>query len=222
MGEKTAWHKSWSIGLGASIIAAIVQVVSAVWPESIKPHPWLVTAFFVIAIFCILFPVVRAVYSWATRFNRVEEIPSSPLEIIFEPLNPARKFWSLEAKQDFYKRAAVPYWEYRLEIKNNSQKTLRNVAVTVERIGAIPEKPYRAVFVRPDADSCDIQPGCSELAAVIRWPHPKVQIGMLAGPSAWGYGPLIVIASADDVPPAKRRFEFNYETERMLFHDEAY
>jgi hypothetical protein len=203
------------------MIAATVQVVSSVWPESIKPHPLIVAAFFAIAVLCILIPVVRVIYLWASRSIRTNEIPPSPLEIIFEPLNPARKFWSLEAKQDFYKRVTGPYWECRMEIKNVSQKTLRNVAVTVERIGPSPEKPHRADFVRINADSCDLQPGCSELVAIIRWPHPKIQVGMLAGPSAWGYGPVIVTASADDVLPAQRRFAFNYETDQMLFDEET-
>jgi curved DNA-binding protein CbpA len=44
---------------------------------------------------------------------------------------------------------------------------------------------------------------------------------MLAGPSAWGYGPVIVTASADDVLPAQRRFAFNYETDQMLFDEET-
>jgi len=206
------------------MIAATVQVVSSVWPEIIKPHPLIAATIFAIGVLCIMIPVARFIYFWVTRFNKTDEIPISlsPLEIIFEPLNPARKFWSLEVKQDFYKRVTGPYWEYRVEIKNISYKTLRNVAVTVERIGPSPEKPHRADFVRLNADNCDLQPGCSELAAIIRWPHPKAQVGMLAGPSAWGYGPVHVIASADDVPPAERRFAFNYETEQMLFPEEAY
>ena len=223
MGEKPAWHASKWIGLGAFILAASVQIVSSVWPESIKPHPLIVVELFAFGLLCILIPVASIAYIRLTQLIKSEQnSPSpSPLEIIFEPLNPARKFWSLETKLDFYKRVTGPYWEYRVEIKNNSLKTLRNVAVTVERIGPSPEKPYRADFVRLSASSCDLQPGCSELAAIIRWPHPKVQVGMLAGPSAWGYGPLHVIASADDVPPAERRFAFNYETEQMLFPEEV-
>jgi hypothetical protein len=45
---------------------------------------------------------------------------------------------------------------------------------------------------------------------------------MLAGRSAWGYGPIQVIASGDDVLPAERKFAFNYETEQMLFDEEVY
>jgi hypothetical protein len=157
-------------------------------------------------------------WNWVTSRTKTATI-ASPLEIIFEPLNPARKFWSLEAKIDFYHRVSGPYWEYRMEIKNDSDKTLRNVAVTVEHIGASPVKPRRADFVRLNTETCDLQPACSELVAVIRWPHPKVQVGMFAGESAWGYGPIRVIASADDVQPTERRFAFNYETDQMLFDE---
>jgi hypothetical protein len=65
--------------------------------------------------------------------------------------------------------------------------------------------------------SCDIKPGCSRLVPVIRWPHPKVQAGMLAGPSALEYGPVKVTASGDDAVPAVRVFEFDYQAEPMLY-----
>jgi len=66
-------------------------------------------------------------------------------------------------------------------------------------------------------ESCDINPGCGELVLVNRWPHPRVQIGMLAGDSAWGYGPIKVIASANDTLPSGTIFDFNYETDQMFF-----
>jgi hypothetical protein len=143
MEEKSAWHKSPWIGLGAFTIAATVSVISTVWPKIIRPHPFIVFTFLIAGIFCLLIPVMNRIYLWITehlsRENKLSE--PSPLEIIFEPLNPGRKFWSLESKQDFYKRVTGPYWEYRVEIKNISPRTLRNVAVTVGRIGASPEKP---------------------------------------------------------------------------------
>jgi hypothetical protein len=65
--------------------------------------------------------------------------------------------------------------------------------------------------------SCDLKPGMSELVPVIRWPHPKIMAGMLAGGSALEYGPVKVTVSADDVPPAVRVFQFDYQAEPMLF-----
>jgi hypothetical protein len=41
----------------------------------------------------------------------------------------------------------------------------------------------------------------------------------LAGESAWGYGPIKIIASADDTAPSVRIFQFNYETDQMLFDE---
>jgi hypothetical protein len=45
---------------------------------------------------------------------------------------------------------------------------------------------------------------------------------MLAGPSAWGYGPIRVVASADNTIPAQTIFDFNYEKEQMLFERGKY
>jgi hypothetical protein len=58
------------------------------------------------------------------------------------------------------------------------------------------------------------------LVPVIRWPIPKVQAGMLAGPTAFEYGPIKVTASADDTAPSVRKFKFDYQTEQMLFDEE--
>jgi hypothetical protein len=40
---------------------------------------------------------------------------------------------------------------------------------------------------------------------------------MLAAESAWAYGPIKVIASANDTLPAEKTYDFNYETDQMLF-----
>jgi hypothetical protein len=145
-----------------------------------------------------------------------------PIEIIFEPLNPARKFWSLEGHTDALGRTYPPYWEHRVEIRNHSRKTLRNVMVTVERIGQLPQLPFSPPFKRPETNTCDLNPGCSELVRVNVWPHPKAQAGMPCGESAWLYGPIKVTASADDTPSAVKVFAFNYETDQMLFDVEVY
>jgi hypothetical protein len=109
------------------------------------------------------------------------------------------------------------FWEHRVEIRNNSERTLRNVSATIEHIGQLPVRPYDSVFDKIKKTSCDLKPGCSELVPVMRWPNPKQQAGMPCGPSAWIYGPVKITASADDTPPSVRIFQFNYETEQMLF-----
>lgn len=216
MAGESRWHNSWWVGAGSFVLATCVQIGSSVWPQEFKPHPHAFVALLVFGFICIAVPVAGAGMAWysAQREPRVEQ---SPLEIIFEPLNPARRFWSLESHVDDYKRLIGNYWEHRLEIKNNSSVTLRNVVVTVEHTGQMPLKPQRAIFVRTKADSCDINPRCSELVLVNRWPHPKHQAGMLAAESAWAYGPIKVTASANDTLPAEKTYDFNYETDQMLF-----
>jgi len=114
------------------------------------------------------------------------------LEIVFDPTNPAQRFWSREAPRDEKgdKKPGV-FWEYRVAIKNNSQKTVRNVSVTVEHIGQnLPVRPVDAIFDKIRKASCDLKPGADELVAIIRWPIPVVQAGMLANQSALEYSSL--------------------------------
>jgi hypothetical protein len=143
---------------------------------------------------------------------------ASPLQIIFDPTNPARRFWSLEPAQD---KDGSPrpgsYWEHRVEIRNNSRRTLRNVSVTTEHLGQLPVRPADQTFDRTKTTSCDLKPGCSELVPVVRWPNPKIQAGMLADRSALEYGPIKITASADNIMPCVRTFKFDYQTEQMLF-----
>ena len=58
------------------------------------------------------------------------------LEIIFDPTNPARRFWSIEQmRNEAGEQIAGTFWEYRAVIKNKSARTVRNAKVTVEAIG---------------------------------------------------------------------------------------
>jgi len=220
MTDKSEWHASWRIGVGAFILAAAVQIGSSTWPDKIKPHPYVFIAFCLIGVLFIIIPSSKALWSFVLNRANVKK-PNTALEIIFEPLNPARRFWSLESYKDSSGKGR-PYWEHRVEIRNNSLKTIRNVMVTIERTGQSPQLPFSPPFKRPQADKCDINPGCSELVQVNIWPHPKRQVGMACGESAWIYGPIKVTASGDDTPSVVRIFAFNYETDQMLFDVEVY
>jgi len=141
----------------------------------------------------------------------------SPLEIIFDADNPARRFWSMESFLDENgKKRPGGFWEYRVEIKNKSSKTVKNVSVSTERIGQMAQRPFDHAFDKTQKIACDIRPGCSELIAVVRWPIPIKQVGMLAGETALEYGPIKVIASGDDSKPTTRLFKFDYQKEPML------
>jgi hypothetical protein len=176
---------------------------------------------FLVGLAFIVVPTARALWSFVSHDLHPEERVAA-LEIIFEPMNPARRFRSLESHTDAIGRRHPPYWEYRVEIKNNSAKTIRNVMVIVERTGQCPEMSYVPPFKRTQLEKCDINPGWSELVKVITWPQPKILEGMLAGESAWAYGPVKVTASADDTPAAVKLYAFNYQKEQMFFDLEVY
>jgi len=211
-------HKARRIvaGAGALMFAAALTLVSLRIGPWAKTHPenvlhWII-GLTLGAIICFAFWVLTT-----DEGLRHRKRSKSPLEIIFDPTNPARRFWSMESYFDDYHKLTGTYWEHRVEIKNAAPLTLRNVAVTVEHIGQLPAKPERAHFTRSKTDSCDINPGCSELVLVNRWPVPKQQVGMPSAESAWVYGPIKVIASADNTMPAEKTYDFNYETDQMLF-----
>jgi hypothetical protein len=214
--RKSAWT-----AVGAYVLALSLGLGSSGWPEIVRPHSHIVVSLIVFGTICLIFPVLHSLYRWAL-LTLFPQQPTSPLEIIFEPLNPGRRFWSLESHSDDYKRLIGNFWEHRVEVKNNSSVTLRKVTVTVERLGSLPVKPQSALFVRTKTDSCDINPGCSELVLINRWPHPKQREGFMTSESAWGYGPIKVVASAEDTIPAETMYDFNYETDQMLFERGKY
>lgn len=165
-----------------------------------------------LAVSCV---VMLLAYFYGRSHREKEDKPA--LEIIFDPSNPAKRFWSIESLRDGTGQPKPgTFWEYRLEIKNNSSRTLRNVSVTTEHIGQLPVRPVDQVFDKIKRASCNLKSGCSELVPIFRWPNPKIQGGMLAGPSALEYGPIKVVASADDVTPTVALFKFNYQAEPML------
>ena len=108
-------------------------------------------------------------------------------------------------------------WEYRVEIKNHSCKTIRNISVTAEHMGQMPIRPSDKLFDKIKRMTCDINPGCSELVSILRWPIPEKSAGMLSGTSALEYGPIKVIASAENTRPSTRIFKLDYQREPMLF-----
>ena len=141
----------------------------------------------------------------------------SRLEIIFDPQNPSQRFWSMESVSDGNGQpTGKAVWEYRVEIKNNSSQTLRDVLVTREHLGRMAIRPTEVVFDRTKNNFCDINPHTSELVKVLGWPIPVRQPGMLSSESALEYGPIKLVASAADTLPAIKHFEFDYQTTPML------
>ncbi|MGA8221161.1 MAG: deaminase [Candidatus Acidiferrales bacterium] len=141
----------------------------------------------------------------------------SPLEIIFDSSNPARRFWSVESVTN--KEGEVlpgSILQYRVEIRNNSSKSVKNVSVTREHVGQMPIRPVDLIFDKTKKPVCDINPDHSELAVVFNWPIPTNPVGLLSGPTAREYGPIKLIASAADTLPTTKVFEFDYQQSPML------
>ena len=141
----------------------------------------------------------------------------SPLEIIFDSSNPARRFWSMESVTN-EKGEVLPgsVLQYRVEIRNDSSKTVKNVSVTREHVGQMPIRPVDLIFDKTKKPVCDINPNHSELAVVFNWPIPTNPVGLLSGTTAREYGPIKLIASAADTLPTTKVFEFDYQQSPML------
>jgi len=145
----------------------------------------------------------------------IEIKQNSPLEIIFDASNPNRKFWSIEQIRDEKGKPLGSHWEYRALIKNNSSKTLRNVKVTIEAIGPMPTRPEPSHFDINKQQLIDLHPQGEALAVIRRWFNPPIVAGMACGTDV--YGPIKMIASADDIPPATKLFHFDPEQTPMIF-----
>jgi hypothetical protein len=160
--------------------------------------------------------------SWRARWEKAEGSPEreSPLEIIFDPNNPGKKFWSIEPmKDESGKQIAGSYWEYRAIIKNKSARTVRNVKVTVEAIGAMPSRPEPSNFDINKKPLIDMTPNEETLAVIRRWYNPPRVAGMVIG--AGVYGPIKMTASADDVLPTTKFFQFEPDRTPMIFEMNA-
>jgi hypothetical protein len=97
--------------------------------------------------------------------------------------------------------------EYRVKVQNTSLKTVRNVRISRESSGEIPEMPSDLVFHKDEKKKRDLQPLCGEFITVLCKFPPQ------AG-DAWGetatafHGPIKIIATGDDVVPAECEFDY--------------
>ncbi len=189
----------------------------------IQNFPYM-TVFVMRSIF-VLLGLLTFAFIWASfknarkRRSKIDEnIRTSPLEIIFDPSNPSKRFWSNVSIANSEGRF-IPLLEYRVEVRNNSLRTVRNVYVTKEHTGQMSQRPVNLIFDKTKKISCDINPRCSELAVIERWPV-KILPGMLAGQTALEYGPIKVTASGDDVLPVTRIFQLDYQRTPIIFDQE--
>ncbi len=160
--------------------------------------------------------IIKDAGAWVPPQGDDDDDLISSLEIIFDPANPGRKFWSIEPmKDETGKQIRGSFWEYRAVIKNNSKKTARNVKVVVEAIGPMPTRPETALFDLNKKPVIDIAPHDDALAVIRRWFNPVRVVGMAIGADI--YGPIKVTASADDTRPAVKTFHFDPEKTPMIW-----
>lgn len=171
---------------------------------------------------CILGTIILLNVIWIfykilkSKEEKVTQI-ANPLEIIFDPTNPAKQFWSIECIKDNDGKVTGHYWEYRVKIFNNSDVTIRNIRVEAESLGHMSCKASNCKFDKKKSETTDLNPKCYELVAVHEWPEPKIQAGMLSGSSGRAaYGPLKITVSADNVPAYTKLFDVDFENEHML------
>lgn len=200
----------WKLSPKATILSAIGAWILTFSLERTGMITSNIAIFIAILSLILFIPAGAELFGWKRKQN------SKPLEIIFDLANPANRFWSMEAPASGGGET-MPHWEYRVEIKNNSVKTIRNVTVTVEHIGQCQVRPVIPSFDMSENRSCDINPGDSRLVRVVHWPIPVRQPGFLSGPSAIEYGPVVVTASGDDILPTTRKFQFDYQRTPMIF-----
>lgn len=138
----------------------------------------------------------------------IDRLTRSPLDIAFDPKNPARRFWrQVQAKDAEGNVLPITLREYRVGITNRSAKTARNVRVSVETLGQMPVDPRDLAFQKDQREARDIAPGYMELVP-IWWVWPP-QPGDAWGPTATAlHGPVRVIARGDDAKAVEKMFDY--------------
>ena len=203
----------WKTGL-IGIISVVAMTFFGAANPAWSPQGVVVAAFVVGA--CVSLIAIAVSYFYRRTLQKVDQrrttrtgiIEESPLEIIFDSANPGNRFWSIEPMRDENgNQIAGSFWEYRAVIKNKSARTVKNVKVTVEAIGFMPTRPMHSQFDINKKHFIDLTPSEETLAVIRTWFNPPLVQGMVIGEGA--YGPIKMTASADDVLPTTKVFQFD-------------
>jgi hypothetical protein len=119
----------------------------------------------------LLAPACFHANQWRKRRLAVDKLPESPLEIIFDPANSKKRFWSQTPVLDKDGNPIAKLcMEYRVRIYNKSEKTVRGVHVERVGEGEIPSMPADLSFKKDGAGKRDLQPKHSEFVPFF-WVH---------------------------------------------------
>jgi hypothetical protein len=136
--------------------------------------------------------------------------PFSPFEIIFNPTNPFQQFWCMEPRSPFDDNSPYPCWVYKVNVKNNSSKTVKNVSVTAEYM--IEQVPGKKIVEKFD----NIKPQCSVFVRIFYWFILPPSADKLVASSVGACGLIKVIARADNILPTIRMFNYDSKKEPMI------
>jgi hypothetical protein len=217
----------WQI-IGSAVCAGLGAFVSRYWRGAPMMSPDTFLGVFLGGLFGFLFTwlicfIMRFIRTPARLYyeqkDRADALQQQldlldAFEIIFDPTNPARRFWSIEQMKN-ETGGQITFWEYRAVIKNKTVKTVRNAKITVEAIGAMPTRPELSQFDINKTSLIDLTPGEEVLAVIRRWYNPPIVQGMAIGEGI--YGPIKMTVSADDVLPTTKVFQFDPMQTPMIF-----
>lgn len=148
----------------------------------------------------------------SAKLAEYEAKPS--LEIGFDPndlKHHITKAHAVEAAPDgFRHEIQTTYW---VKITNVSNKTVKNIQIYGKLSGMNSTKPERMLFFGGDR-TITLNPGTYEYAEALAFFGNGIAEGDLAG--EWA-GPIEIMASGQDITPAKRVFRLNFEKHPVIF-----
>jgi hypothetical protein len=200
------------------IIFGIIAKYNTIF--KVDMNSWQV-AIFILGIILIIRLIMSPYWIYKAQKLKIESLTlSKPLKIFFDSKNSSKKFWSLENTPDPTNpgKFLPPHWEYRIEVENTSNKTVKNCHVQIERTGYFSVRPVHSKFDINKKKSCSIQPKCKVLIPIHWWCEPRIEAGLLAGDDVPKYyGPIKVTVSGDDILPTVKEFQFDYQKEPMIY-----
>jgi hypothetical protein len=144
----------------------------------------------------------------------ISRLTRSALEVIFDKENLGNQFWSLKAVT--FDDKIVSGIEYRVKVRNRTNKTIYGVKATIENIGPMGKTPTGLICDQTGEPTFTLDPNASAFIRLFFIPLPIEEPGTLTRESAFAYGPIKVVVSALDTIAVEREFQFNPRNDPMI------
>jgi hypothetical protein len=119
-----------------------------------------------------------------------------------------RQFWSPKTVESDSRQ--IPGIQYRVKVRNRTNKTLYEVKATSETLSQLGSLPTRLEFDQTGEVTFTLDPGASAFIKLFFAPLPMIQPGTVTGASSSAaYGPIRVTVSAFNTAAVERVFQFN-------------